>query len=129
MTNHLLDHSHYYWGMSWVHFAGQEWSCQKKMRQIYGPRSMARCLFLSPKTVYVCEKGCIWSRRGTRAESESWNRIQMLGTRKANTFVVFIVHVAFYHISYYKDEKQAHLDWYKGLKRGWLTIGRVCLWE
>lgn len=57
------------------------------------------------------------------AESESWSRIQMLGTRKVNTFVGFIVHVAFYHISYYKDEKQAHLDWarYRGLKKG--TVG------
>lgn len=76
-----------------------------------------------PKQCVLMKRDELGVEEEPEAKSESWNRIQILGTRKANTSVGFIVHVAFYHISYYKDEKKAHLDWatYWRLKKE--TIG------
>lgn len=69
------------------------------------------------------------------AETESWSRIQKLGIRKENTFVDFIVYVyiadilhnMFCHVIRMRGRHTENRRGTRGLKRGQLAIGRMCL--
>lgn len=61
------------------------------------------------------------------AETESWSRIRKLGIRKANTFVDFIVYVAFCHVRRMRGRHAETRRGIRDLKRGQLDIGRMCL--